>query len=72
MKLYRVSGNSDRQFDAKSDFRSVIWAGSQSDAAKARKELIENGFKRTELLTEDIDVPTNKEGLLDFLNGLGA
>lgn len=64
MKLYRISGNSDKQ--------RVIWAGSQSDAAKARKELIADGFKRAELLTEDIDVPTNKEGLLDFLNGLGA
>ena len=64
MKLYRISGNSDKQ--------RVIWVGSQSDAAKARKELIEDGFKRAELLTEDIDVPTNKEGLLDFLNGLGA
>ena len=63
MKLYRVSGNSDKQ--------KVIWAGSQSDAAKARKELIAQGFKRAELLTEEVDVDTKKEGLLAFLNGLG-
>ena len=63
MKLYRVSGNSDKQ--------TVIWAGSQSDAAKARKELIAQGFKRAELLTEEVDVDTKKEGLLAFLNGLG-
>lgn len=61
MKLYRVIGNSDKQ--------KVIWAGSQSDAAKARKELIMS-FKRAELLTEEIDVDTKKEGLLTFLNSL--
>ena len=61
MKLYRVSGNSDKQ--------KVIWVGSQSDAAKARKELITQGFKRAELLTEEVDVDTKKEGLLAFLNG---
>lgn len=66
MKLYRISATQD------AEVKEVVWVGSQSDAAKARKELIEDGFKRAELLTEDIDVPTNKEGLLDFLNGLGA
>lgn len=62
MKLYRVIGNSDKQ--------KVIWAGSQSDAAKARKELIAQGFKRAELITEEVDIDTKKEGLLAFLNNL--
>jgi hypothetical protein len=62
MKLYRITGNSDTQ--------SVIWAGSQSDAAKARKELLAQGFKRAEMLTEEVEVPTGKAGLLEFLNGL--
>ena len=61
MKLYRVIGNSDKQ-------KKVIWAGSQSDAAKARKELIAQGFKRAELITEDVDIPTDKVGLLNWLN----
>ena len=52
MKLHRVIGNSDKQ--------KVIWVGSQSDAAKARKELI----------TEEVDIDTKKEGLLTFLNNL--
>ena len=60
MKLYRVIGNSDKQ--------KVIWVGSQSDAAKARKELMAQGFKRAELLTEDVDIPTDKVGLLKWLN----
>ena len=62
MKLYRVIGNSDKQ--------KVIWVGSQSDAAKARKELIAQGFKRAELITEEVDIDTKKEGLLAFLNSL--
>lgn len=64
MKIYRISGNSDKQ--------RVIWAGSQADAAKARKELIADGFKRAELLTEEVEIDTKKEGLLTFLNSLGA
>ena len=62
MKLYRVSANADVQ--------KIVWVGTQSDAAKARKEFVSDGFKRAELSTEEVDVPTNKEGLLEFLNKL--
>ena len=62
MKLYRVSANADVQ--------KVVWVGTQSDAAKTRKEFVADGFKRAELSTEEVDVPTNKEGLLEFLNKL--
>ena len=62
MKLYRVSANSDVQ--------KAVWVGTQSDAAKARKEFLADGFKRAELSTEEVDVPTNKEGLIAFLNGM--
>lgn len=64
MKLYRVSGNAD--------FQKTYWVGAKSDAAKVRKELVADGFKRAELLTEEVDVPTNKEGLIAFLNKLEA
>lgn len=60
MKLYRISGNSDKQ--------RAIWVGSQADAAKARKELIAEGFKRAELISEEVEIDTKKEGLLAFLN----
>ena len=62
MKLYRVSANADVQ--------KIVWVGTQSDAAKARKEFVADGFKRAELSTEEVDVPTNKEGLIAFLNGM--
>lgn len=63
MKLYRITATTEAE-------NKTVWVGSQSDAGKARKSLIEDGFKRAELVTEEIDVPTNKEGLLAFLNGL--
>ena len=71
MKLYRVSVATSRELDVKSDFRSVTWVGSQADAGKTRKALVDNGIKRAEITTEEVDVPTNKEGLLKFLNERG-
>jgi hypothetical protein len=65
MKLYRITVDSERN----ADFRP-IWVGTQSDAGKTRKELVADGFKRAEITTDEVDVPTNKEGLLAFLNGL--
>ena len=64
MKLYRI--------EASSQGADIIvrWVGRQTDAAKTRKELVADGFKRAELNTEEVDVPTNKEGLIAFLNGL--
>ena len=60
MRLYLVTGNSDKQ--------RRIWVGSQGEAAKARKELIADGFKRAELITEEVEIDTKKDGLLEFLN----
>lgn len=68
MKLYRIEAVETTPGAA----RFARWVGTQSDAAKARKEFIANGFKRAELNTEEVDVPTNKEGLIAFLNELEA
>jgi hypothetical protein len=65
MKLYRIQAVSAEGADC-----PATWVGSQSDAGKARKAFVEDGFKRAEITTEDVDVPTNKEGLINFLNSL--
>lgn len=65
MKLYRIVAASEKGADI-----ITRWVGTQSDAAKTRKELVADGFKRAELSTEEVDVPTNKEGMLEFLNKL--
>lgn len=48
------------------------WAGSQAEAASQRKQLNQNGFKRDTIVTDEVEVPTNKKGLLAFLNGADA
>ena len=62
MKLYKTT--------ARLDDRDVTrWTGTQSDSKKARMELAEeHGLKKTEVEIEEVEVPTNKPGLLAFLN----
>ena len=62
MKLYRISATQG------AEVKEVVWVGSQSDAAKARKDLVGKGFKRADIDTEEVDIDTKKDGLLAFLN----
>ena len=61
MKLYLIVAKVD-------DHENQIWAGSQADAAKARKELANLGATRKDTSTYEVDVPTGKAELLQFLN----
>lgn len=65
MKLYLITATTE---DSKTH---VIWGGSQSDAASARKEMLARGATRKDIKTYEVDVPTGKEGLMQFLNDLG-
>lgn len=66
MKLYLVIGANE---GAQSEpVERAVWAGSQADAASARKQLGTEGFRRMEIATHEVDVPTGKTGLLEFLN----
>lgn len=65
MKLYLITENTE------SPNAHVIWAGSQAGAASARKEMLARGATRKDTKTYEVDVPTNKEGLMQFLNDLG-
>lgn len=65
MRLYKTTATRD------GDVRQTLWAGSQAAAAADRKSLVSDaGFKRNEVNTEEVEVPTNKTGLIQFLNGL--
>ena len=46
------------------------WSGSLSDASKARVALKKEGLKGVG--TAEVEVLTNKTGLLEFLNSSGA
>lgn len=66
MKLYRIAAI--RSTNSETPDSEIHWVGSQADAAKKRKELVSSGFKRAEIETVEVDVPTDKAGLLVWLN----
>lgn len=64
MNLYKTTGeNSDGK-------EATKWSGSQADAGKHRKELKSQNYKGVG--TEEVDVPTKKQELLDWLNANAA
>ena len=65
MRLYKLT-----QTDAGPEPVRIRWVGTQADAAAMRKEWnTKLHVKRDDILTEEVDVPTDKKGLLEFLNG---
>lgn len=69
MKIYLITASQEGD-DALPP--EVSWAGSQTEAAAARKNLNAAGFRRTEIQTHDVEVPTSKGPLLEFLNNLSS
>lgn len=61
MKLYLVHTTAD-------DKVLFRWVGTQADAATQRAAYANQGIKRGDIHTKQVDVPTDKAGLLDFLN----
>lgn len=49
---------------------AVIWSGSAADASKQRTAFKKDSLKGVS--TEEVDFPTNKAELLDFLNANGV
>lgn len=46
----------------------TMWSGSQAEASAQRSAWTKGGIKRVDITTDEIDVPTDKKGLLGFLN----
>lgn len=69
MKLYMITAESldDGGLDPE-----VRWAGSQTEAAGVRRALGGAGFRRAEIATHDVEVPTSKGPLIEFLNDLSS
>ena len=72
MNLYLVTAEVDVSEDGTKFDRHAIWSGSQAEAASARKELTARGAQRKDVKTYAVDVPTDKNGLLQFLNDFGS
>lgn len=58
MKLYRVSRTGHK----------AQWAPSQAEASSVKAKHMADGAKRNDLAVEAVDVPTDKAGLLGWLN----
>lgn len=68
MKTYLVYTNTaDSELESSAKF-----VGTQADAATERKQLVISGWPRKKITTAEIDVPTDKSGMLSFLNTLLA
>lgn len=64
MRLYKTNFIDDAADEGRRE--QATWSGTQADAAKDRKRLKTEGMRSIE--TEEVDVPTDKAGLLQFLN----
>ena len=69
MRLYKISALNTSQGDQPDS--ETHWVGSLADASAKRKQLTAEGWTRKEVETIEIDVPTDKAGLLGFLNAMG-
>lgn len=59
MRLYWTSGETAESIVG-------LWSGTQADARAHRKQFKSDGLSFVE--TAEVDVPTNKDSLLEFLN----
>lgn len=64
MRLYKITAHTTRM----PLIRETKYVGSKSDGVIVRKALLEEGFMRKEIEEVEIDVPTDKVGLLEWLN----
>jgi hypothetical protein len=67
MRLYRLElSNESRAEVSVSDIR---WVGTQGQVSTARKDMMATyNVRRSEIEVEEIDVPTSKAELLEWLN----
>ena len=63
MRLYLTSYIDDESAKVKRTF-----TGTQADASKGRVALKKDGMREIE--TKEVEVPTDKAGLIGYLNGL--
>ncbi len=73
MKLYVVTAtiieSSPEGAIGSSGARSVSkWVGSQKEVADTKRDLLNSGARKSSITVIDVEVPTDKKGLLGFLN----
>ena len=69
MKLYRTSVVLN---DPDGIGPKAVWSGSQAEASKDRTAFRDAGIKRDAIKTMEVNVPTDKQNLLAWLNSMGV
>lgn len=64
MRLYKITASSENATLP----NRFMYVGSKAEGVLERKALMEQGFKRKDISEVEIEVPTDKAGLLKFLN----
>lgn len=74
MKLYKTTVKRLTTLNSIPDVTQITttWNGSQAEASAVRAAAVRDGAKRKDVETETVDVPTDKAGLLGFLNVRGV
>ena len=67
MRLYKIIATNT---NGASDITKpkTQWVGSLADGVQARKKMMTEGYRRKDITETEVDVPTDKAGLLEFLN----
>jgi len=66
MRLYKITAKNPSE--ANLPDTETVWVGSKSEGVVARKKMADDGWKRKEITEVETEVPTDKTGLLAFLN----
>lgn len=72
MRLYKISTSAANLPEGSAHLPATIFAGSLAESAAARKVFTDLGIKRKDIESVEVDVPTDKQGLLGYLNKLVA
>ena len=59
MRAYLVDGEGRKKY-----------CGTQAEVAATKKELLASGLRRKDIIISEVDIPDDKQGKLDFINGL--
>jgi hypothetical protein len=68
MRLYKITASNPSGTSAELPDSETVWVGSKAEGVTARKKMADDGWKRKEIDEVETEVPTDKAGLLAFLN----
>lgn len=68
MRLYKITAKNPSAACGELPDSETVWVGSKSDGVAARKKMTDDGWKRKEIEEVEVDVPTSKVELLEWLN----